>query len=68
MELIINKELSDEESRMVKDAALEIVSYVELIQSYIDKHIEITEMVHLGLLVDKMEEKTEVFKKVYKLF
>lgn len=68
MELIINKELSDEESRMVKDAALEIVSYVELIQSYIDKHIDITEMVHLGLLVDKMEEKTEVFKKVYKLF
>ncbi len=55
MELIINKELSDEESRMVKDAALEIVSYVELIQSYIDKHIEITEMVHLGLLIDKIE-------------
>ena len=59
--------LTEKEQDQIKDAALEITSYVELAQAYIDNNLAINEMVHLGLLIDKMEENTQVFKKIYKL-
>lgn len=59
--------LTENEERKIKDAALELISYVDIAQNYIENNLSITEMVNLGLIIDKMEENTDTFKEIYKL-
>lgn len=59
--------LTENEERKIKDAALELISYVDIAQNYIENNLSITEIVNLGLIIDKMEENTDTFKEIYGL-
>lgn len=59
--------LTENEERKIKDAALELISYVDIAQNYIENNLSITEMVNLRLIIDKMEENTDTFKEIYEL-
>lgn len=57
-----NKEIDLEK---FEDGALQICSYIELAKSYVNENIHIPEMVHIGLLIDKMSENAKVFEDVF---
>lgn len=48
-----------------EDDALQICSYIELAKSYVNENIHIPEMVHIGLLIDKMSENAKIFEEVF---
>lgn len=48
-----------------EDIALQICSYIELAKSYVNENIHIPEMVHIGLLIDKMSENAKIFEEVF---
>lgn len=48
-----------------EDDALQLCSYIELAKSYVNDNLSIPEMVHIGLLIDKMSESAKVFEDVF---
>jgi len=48
-----------------EDALLNLYSYIKVASTYIDSNLAIPEMLHLGLIIDKMEETIEKLKPYY---
>lgn len=54
------KEISDKElKRLTEDMVISLYSYIKIADSYIQNHIIIPEMIHMGLLIDDMAEQIE---------
>lgn len=40
----------------MEDAVIKLYSYIKIADAYIQNHVEVPEILHLGLIIDNMEE------------
>lgn len=55
----------NEKEQLTEDVLLNIYSYLQIADPYIQEHLTCKDIVHLGLLIDKMKEETSRLKDYY---
>lgn len=60
----MQKNVKDKELELeqFEDAATQIYSLIEVAKSYVDKNINIPQVVHIGVIIDRMSECAKVFE------
>ncbi|MBR1460466.1 hypothetical protein IJ596_02380 [bacterium] len=57
--------METEKEKITEDVFANISSYLKIVDAYINEHLNIEEIVHIGLIIDKMNEEIEKLKTYY---